>query len=602
MTAMVTKLFGKEDGIMKKIIFAFGIVLASVTAMVSCQKDIEVSKAGGTSAVTLSVEVASKINSSGTTMRWNSSAESMAVIGRVGSQTVIYKFSKGSEAAASSATFSCDVVDNAAELLYAVFPYSEDYTIANDGKLNLTISATGQNLTAMNSVPNNTLMVGKVSGSTASLKSVCAYLKINLPERSNSGLSEVSLIKVHGTGIAGDIVVDMSGDAPVSVGAGTENYITVKPKMTGTQGRTGVVFVPVLPGTYNDFAIEMIYGDGSDRYTRTSSSSNNYLRNKVYDCGTMSGPYVKALAAAVSKEGTTLTLTGTGQFFKYSGVTNANYTATFLYKAADDPDLEENWIDVQATITGDDENVEISASDVVDAGTEYVAKLVVAAGGLSTTVNATSGGGGVTPKETASVTLTTATATDFANFVYSPAPADGYHKAVDADGNDIFPPIYPGKKSGQSYNAKIWYESTSSYGDKVNISLSDDAATNIVGGTLTKGIYQFVFSSTETYYSIFSKKFCCNRDYTILLPCPSGYAITSVVLYVSKNNNVTWGLGTTSNEANIAPKQGAKDANNPVTVTLTVSNPVEDTQYYLISGAANNRFETLTVNYEYDAE
>ena len=542
-----------------------------------------------------------RINSAGTSMRWNTGSENMAVIGKVGGTPRIYKFTKSGDQGSTpvAGNFTCDAVDVGAELLYAVFPYSESYSLTDDTTLSLNLSE-AQNLNIMGSVSNNVLLAGKISAGTVTMKNVCAFLKFLLPQRlidSGISLCDVSHVNISGTGICGDVEVDFSGVAPSVTGAGDGDAIVAKPKIKSERGQAGTLYIPVLPGTYPSISFTIVYtaADGHSSFVKTTTNSNTLLRNEVYDCGTLSGPFAESLTCTSSLSGTTLTMEAESVLWKYSGVTNSDYTLQFRYKDSEDADIPANWTTVDAaTVSGDGTDVDFSATATVTAGRTYDVVALAAADGV--TKEATAPGAATK----VSVTLKTSVDSDFSSIVYEAAPEDGYFKVTDNSGNDIFPRFYPGSAAdtdSKRFYKKVWSESSSIWGAVQTV--TSGTPGKVTACKVTKDGFDFTFGPTVAYYSIYAKKLCAQSGVPICIHCPSGYTITKITIGAAKGTKLNWGLGSSSSSTDIVAAVDYRNDSAAASHDFVIASPAEGTSYWLISGTSSNRLETLTVYYDY---
>ena len=584
--------------------------ILALAAAVSCQVKMEApvpespevpAEAYETRSLSINLD-GTRINSVGTTMRWNTTAENMAVIGKVGGVAHIYQFTKSGDQGSTPAAgnFVCDAVDVGAELLYAVFPYSDGYTLIDDTTLGLSLSGT-QNLNLMGSVSNNVLLAGKISGGTVTLKNVCAFLKFTLPERlinAGTSLSDVSQVTISGTGIRGAVEVDFSGAVPSVTGAGDSDSIVAKPKIKSDRGQSGTLYIPVLPGTYSSmsFTIRYTAADGHSEFVKASTSSNTLVRNEVYDCGTLSGPFAQSLSCTSSLSSTTLTMEAESVLWKYSGITNSDYSLQFRYKDSEDADIPANWTTVDAaTVSGDDTDVTFSATATVTADRTYDVVALATADGV--TKEAAAAGA----KTKVSVTLDANQPTDVATVVYDASPDDGYFKVTTDAGVDKFPTFYPGKagSGSKTFYRKVW--DSSDWGIVETISDPDYIPSKEAACTVTKNEFDFTFATTTTsaYYTIWTGLFCFQNGSNIRIHCPTGYTITKVNITVSANKNCTYGIGSTATTCDKVVSQSYKDPSNPVSQDLVIPSPEESTDYYLIGGTNSNRLATMTVYYEY---
>lgn len=578
------------EGIIMKTIFKhFGIIaLAALAACVSCTKEengVDPGQKNGLRTLSISVDLATKVNSVGPTFQWDAAEDHLSVIGLVDGSPRMYKFTKAAGSKSTEATFTSAVeIPASAQLLYAVYPYNSDYNWDGTGDLSLTLKNV-QSCYDNGGVSAFPLMAGKISNNSVTLKQVCSFLKFTLPARSGSA-SYVRSIYVRGTGIAGNVDVDFSGDDPVA-SAGDAEFMRVGTKNEGA--KYGDVYVPVLPGIYSSLEIELEYTDGHSNYVRTTNSSNTLVRGKYKDLGTASGPFVVSTGvSSATLDGTTLSLSGTANVWKYFGVDNSKYTFKFAYKDSEAEDIAANWTEVDAdSPTGDGNTVTFTKDVTVTAGKTYNVKAVVVASGVTSESTEET----TAAKSKKTVTINAATNDDFANFVYSTPTKSGYHIIVNESGEPIFPILtdwFKGK--AKEYDG-------SAFGESYNF---DGELKLFVGGTLTKDGCEFVIPQSNRYYVRFNNAIRFRVQHGFQIVCPSGHTITKITLNGASDPNFAfnWGLNTAfSLSGFIVTPAAITEA--PFKYEWEISPKVAGQSYWVISGTSQCAFTSLEVEYEY---
>ena len=499
----------------------------------------------------------------------------------------MYKFTKAAGSKAIEATFTSAVeIPASAELLYAVYPYNSKYNWDGTGDPSLTLKLNNEQSCFDNGgVSAHPLMAGKISGNSVTLKQVCSFLKFTLPARSGSA-SNVRYIYVRGAGVAGNVDVDFSGSDPIA-SAGDADYMRVTTKDAGT--KSGDVYVPVLPGTYSSLTIELEYTDGHSNYLRTTNNSNTLERGKYKDLGTASGPFVVSTGvSSATLDGTTLSLSGTANVWKYFGVDNSDYTFKFTYKDSEAEDIAANWTEVTAdSPTGDGNTVTFTKDVTVTAGKTYNVKAVVVASDVTSESTEET----TAAKSKKTVTINAATNDDFANFVYSTPSSSGYHIIVNESGDPIFPTItkwFEGK--AKEYDGSAFGESQDFTG----------TITKVAGGTLTKDGCEFVFREASTYYVRFNNAIRFRPQTGFQIVCPSGHTITKITLNGASISGFkfNWGLNTEFKGTGYIVNP-TEIAEAPFKYEWEILPKVAGQSYWVIAGATYCVFTSLEVEYEY---
>ena len=596
---------------MKTIFKHLGIIaLASLAACVSCTKEengVDPGQKNGLRTLSISVDLATKVNSVGPTIQWDAGEENLSVIGLVDGSPRMYKFTKAAaESKSTEATFTSAVeIPASAELLYAVYPYKSDYDWDGTGDPSLSLTLKNEQSCFDNGgVSAHPLMAGKISENSVTLKQVCSFLKFTLPARSGAA-SYVRYIYVRGTGVAGNVDVDFSGSDPVA-SAGDADYMRVLTKSEGE--KNGDVYVPVLPGTYSSLTIELEYTDGHSNYLRTTNNSNTLERGKYKDLGTASGPFVVSTGvSSATLDGTTLSLSGTANVWKYFGVDNSKYTFKFAYKDSE----AENWTEVTAdSPTGDGTAVTFTKDVTVTAGKTYNVKTVIVADG------ATSNSEQVNSSAAGLKTVTLSARTDIDSYVYNAPSTSDLHKIVDASDNDIFPVVSSGAARAKTWDGSAW-------SDAGDISFASSPYPKLLGGSFTKDGFSFDFWDTtgDTYYYLinggaanayflFPIKLNTMRRNSVRIRCPGGRTIKTITIAkpASGSLNLNWNIynagtdggsytalteGTNySVDASTAGEKGGKKV-------FTILTPISGNCYWLgLTSSSYNGFQTITVEYE----
>lgn len=602
---------------MNKIKLSSFAALAVIAASVSCTKEkVSAPKAEEGDVRTLSVSVAqitdhsvapaSKLSSEGTTMKWTST-DKLAVIDSEGH---VYKFDMTAISDDNTtAEFTCSTVPASAELVYAVYPYKSDYS-ASGSTLSLHLNSANQY--DISAVSSATVIAGKIADGAVTMKHVCSFLKLNVPARrlvSSIYTSDCQQVIVRGTRIAGKMSVDFSGDDPVATAAEDavdSSRVTVKTKTVEgvAYSRSGDVYVPVIPGTYSNISVELVYTDGHSAFTRSSSASNTFKRGQFKDLGSMGGPFVSAVSASGIVSGTTLSISGSATVWKYSGVSNGDYAFELFYK---DSEASE-WTEVSPdSITGDGNDVTFTKDVTVTAGNSYQVKAVVGAAGVDTESEVATASAAATHK--VSVSLNAAVPEDYANFVYFDAPAADYRKFIAiSSGEDAFPRAIT-KSANNDRSCKKW--SGTAWADE-SYTTGLNNTQYYTGGTLTKDGFQFVFPNTTGIYTInnladttkteFYHSYgaaTTSTDHTcIRIVCPSGYTISKITLEKSASNSTfQWKIAKVTGSGNTTLLDTSTAS--PIEYSIPAANKAIDTDIVLIKNTNTSAFHRLTVEYEY---
>ena len=552
--------------------------------------------------VTLTAGVAeTKVFSSGNTIKWNSgNNNAIAVFADVSGSIVRYKFN-GSNAASStpSLVFTGSVAEGAV-LKYASYAYSEDRTCVND-VLALRI-ADNQYCDANNSIPHNTPLYGIISGTNVTMKAPCAFLKVTLPQSTDSQtLTIYENVNVSAANAFGDFTVDCSGVTPVvSAGNADEVNVSVRKKQSCT------MYVPILPGTYNDITVTVSYttDDGHADFSRNSTQSQTFESGCVYDCHEVAGPYVESVTTgAGSSEETTLSMAGSAVLWKYAGVTNSDYTFKFFYAPHGTAKGDPAWTEVAASsVSGDGTAVSFSASATVAAGAyDFYAQVsdgsVTIDGDIEEAVAKV-----VTAVEWVFADIASGSAT-YGSYTYD-TEKSGYKRIVNSIGEPVFP-TFSISLNAANYYYQEW--NGSNYGETIlePNGTASSCVGGLLGGTITRLVdgqtYSLRIKHTASYYTFTSNLLCHGtKGFNIQIPCPDdGFKIKSIVLGCAADKTCIWGIGSTGSSADIVTAQDWKDASNPVAKEFVIPAPIAGHSYYLISGNKGSRATSITVYYEH---
>ena len=413
-------------------------VLCAIAALgVSCQKEALVQNEEEQIAVPEGMQYVSfeigapeisdgtKISGAADAVKWNSTAESVAVVGMLDGEQKIYEFKTtphyseedGKNVVWPSTTISGNV-DIGASLYCVIYPYSkkineaDPYTITiEDGQLK-TIEINKQLLRsygyANTGVSGNTLYACKVSYSGGSFSAasnlypLLSFIKVTVPQRgekdkleegATKGLeysSYISKITITGAGLTNIPIVDFSGDKPVtslknsdSLPSGTITA-TLKNNTRSLLPTAGDYLIPVVPIEFTSLTITAQYFDTEAKptvngmpafadYTVTYDGTNSFAQGK-YKSVTVAGPYVASLATSSAiLDGTTLTMQAAARIETYAKVTVENYEFGFNYREKG----TEDWTYVDGVYT---EGI-VAKSVAVTAGKTYEVKAYAAAKG-----------------------------------------------------------------------------------------------------------------------------------------------------------------------------------------------------------------------------
>lgn len=594
--------------IMKKNLIFAAMSSLTVIFAVSCAKETPVGTEEtpveeGLKTVTLTAGVETKVNSEDGTLKWNSSAENLAVFGQVGEEMVKYQFSKPAGTSATEAQFSGTVSENAL-LKYASYPYtsSEDWcNCTADGVLSFHLDPE-LSYNATNSVPNKTPLYGVISGESLTMKSACAYLKIMLP-MTNAGetLEIYKSVTVSAAGCCGTFTVDCTGDSPV-ISSGSGNELVNTPR----KSRSGNIYIPVIPGTYDDITITIEYIDDSGYpvFVKKSTSSQTFVAGKFYDCHEMSGAYAESVASGDAKvEGTTLTMNASAVVWKYSGITNEDYNAKFFYAEAGTEKGASGWTEVSGTISGETNEVALTATAEVEAGKNYQFYAQISDGVKTYDSEIVA----VAAKRVVGVVWNFAEIAAGGGETYTPytynSTESGRKRIVNSEGAEVFP-TFSITASKADFYYQVWNGSAYSTTEQVTSGTASTNAAGMLGGTTTCTVdgatYALTIASTSSYYTFFSTKLCHgSKGFNIKMECPENAKITKVLLQTAKNDICKWGIGTTGSSSDNVAEVDYKNTEADVSQEIVINEPNKEKAYYLISGNKGSRIQVLTVYYEY---
>lgn len=546
-----------------------------------------------------------KVFSSGNTFKWNGSADHLAVFADVSGNSVMYDFQKEAGSSATSTTFSGSVAEGAT-LRYASYPYSLNRTRSGD-VLGLML-ANHQGCDQTNSVPHNTPLYGIISGGTATMKTPCAFLKITVPKTTtDQTLVVFDSLRVFAANCAGNFTVDLSTPATPVVSAGDDDHIAVAPR----KSNSSTVYVPILPGTYDDITIRLEYNDGHSNFSKQSTQTQTFQSGYVYDCGEFAGPYVESVITGDgSSVETTLSMAGSAVLWKYAGVTNSDYTFKFFYAAHGTAKGDPGWTEVAASsVSGDGTAATFSASATVAEGAyDFYAQVsdgsVTIDGDIEEAVAKV-----VTAVEWNFPSLVNGTFSG--TWVYSgnrSGKDNGHIKITNSEGNDIFP---QGKiiNNANAIYYRVW--DGSSFGSTTSFTNQSKLPGNMLGATLTRNVdgqdYVLTFpklTKNTNYYTVWSNLLVSTEKYSLKMECPEGFKIKKVVLSAPTDKTCNYGIATTSGGGTadaptyVVDSQDYTDGVN-TDHEIVIPNAVVGTPYFLVNGNGSSRLTSITVYYEH---
>lgn len=362
-----------------------------------------------------------KISGAADAVKWNSSVESVAVVGMLAGEQKIYEFKttphydekEGKNVVWPTTTISGNV-DTGAALYCVIYPYSDKindadpYTITVEGGQLKTIEINKQLLRtvkyANTGVSSSTLYACKLSydgtySAVSNLYPLLSFIKVTLPQRGEKDKlkegdtkgsefsSYISEITVKGDGLTNIPVVDFTGDKPVTSLKNTsslpEGTITASLKMNTRSllPTSGDYLIPVLPFEFSSLTITARYFDTDTKETvngmpafadyTVTYGPNSFTQGK-YKSVTIAGPYVASLTTSSAiVDGTTLTMQAAVSIETYGKVTAENYELGFNYREKGTTD----W----TYVAGDYADGAITKAITVTAGKTYEVKSYAAA-------------------------------------------------------------------------------------------------------------------------------------------------------------------------------------------------------------------------------
>lgn len=395
----------------------FAALCAIAALSVSCQKEIpsvseeQINVPEGMKYVSFELGTEdSKIN--GNPVSWNSAAEDVAVLGLLGGQPVTYKFQTESGTSAATKKIS-GTVDIDAELLYVVYPYQCSKngetiispTVDAEGKIHIPFISK-YSYAKVNGIANETPYACKILNNqgtysaASNLKPLFSLIKVTVPQIAedhtngdkDKPTSYMSQILLQGTGIAGDALVDFSGDTPVTTlekaEEGRVQYL-LKTNTTSNLPEVGYYLLPVVPGEASNVKFTLKYAASSKGETfadySTTLSSFTFKQGKFHAMD-ISAPFVtSATTLDPTVDGTTLTMAGSAIFYTGGPVDASAYKFGFRYRAKG----SEDWTSCEATYG----EASFTATATVSAGTTYEVKA------FATALNALKDGDGTKDQE-----------------------------------------------------------------------------------------------------------------------------------------------------------------------------------------------------------
>ena len=364
-----------------------------------------------------------KISGAADAVKWNSTAESVAVVGMLDGEQKIYKFEttphysdeEGKNVVWPTTTISGNV-DTGAALYCVIYPYSDKisdadpYTITVEGGQLKTIEINKQLLRtakyANTGVSSSTLYACKLSydgtySAVSNLYPLLSFIKVTVPQRGEKDKlkegdtkgsefsSYISEITVKGDGLTNIPVVDFTGDKPVTSLKNTsslpEGAITASLKMNTRSllPTSGDYLIPVLPFEFSSLTITARYFDTDTKETvngmpafadyTVTYGPNSFTQGK-YKSVTVASPYVASLTTSSAIiDGTTLTMQAAVSIETYGKVTAENYELGFNYREKG----AEGW----TYVAGDYADGGITKAVAVTAGKTYEVKAYAAAKG-----------------------------------------------------------------------------------------------------------------------------------------------------------------------------------------------------------------------------
>ena len=402
MTANLTK--GGKAMKMNRI---FAALCAIVAIGVSCQKEMTVKNGTeeiivpeGMKYVSFEIGTPTKIN--GNPVKWNSSAESVAVLAINNDTCAIYEFNTTGPGSVLATTTISGLVDEGADLKFVAFPYGDKSYPSP--RIDLEKDPSGNTLLFPQRLPFGFANPGVASATPyackiqcndgvysakTNLQPLCSFLKVTLPARANDHIlgskddatSLADSLYITGVGVAGRTYVDFSTDEAVTSLASTAELKTIKVafKIDKTSGlpKAGEYLIPIIPGEIPSLDVKVTYTPGSDSKEYSDYSENygvNTFKQGAYKSLTICAPYVSsANTISASVEGTTLSMTGSAVFYTGGKVTASNYNFGFEYREKG----TETWTS-KAAVFADNK---FTASLTIDPGKTYEVKAFAAAPG-----------------------------------------------------------------------------------------------------------------------------------------------------------------------------------------------------------------------------
>ena len=197
----------------------------------------------------------------------------------------VFELTKG--AGNTTGEFGGTVSVDSRKEYYAVYPYSEGYTISSGTVTGVTLPAE-QTAVANGFDKSAAIMTGYTTDAkNLAFKQLCAFVQIT-----TESATKKIVFKTNGTeSLAGtlDVAINEEGIGSATVTSGGTGTVTLVPEGTATTIAAGTYLIAVLPGTLEQgFTMECVGTDGIE-LTRSYNGSTSVLsRAAVINMGTAS--------------------------------------------------------------------------------------------------------------------------------------------------------------------------------------------------------------------------------------------------------------------------------------------------------------------------
>ena len=272
----------------KQLTYGAMAALALALGLTSCQNELAELTPSGGERITLSV---TQDDAAGTRTYLNddkkvvwSTGDALSLFDTKNVNQV-FELTKG--AGNTTGEFGGTVSVDSRKEYYAVYPYSEGYTISSGTVTGVTLPAE-QTAVANGFDKSAAIMTGYTTDAkNLAFKQLCAFVQIT-----TESATKKIVFKTNGTeSLAGtlDVAIDEEGIGSATVTSGGTGTVTLVPAGNATTIAAGTYLIAVLPGTLEQgFTMECVGTDGNELIRSYNGTTSVFSRAAVINMGTAS--------------------------------------------------------------------------------------------------------------------------------------------------------------------------------------------------------------------------------------------------------------------------------------------------------------------------